>query len=358
MSVTTVVCAAAEPAQRGRELGRAAGPQIAATFEEYLRFFADHGLTESVPREVGMGTLELVADWAPAQAEEMAGIADGAGLEPWQVGALNARSEILARYRPSLPGECSTAVFLPAAGPARTIQTWDWYEQMQAVALVWQYPATAHRTVTTMTEFGILAKIGVTSTGLALHFNLLQHDADGGRLGIPVHLIARRILDEAVDLDHAEQIARSAAVSASVSLTVVAHDGDRSRGCVLECSPAGTARIEPAANRFLLHTNHFLDPGLAAGDRLLRLDPDTAARLSALQERTTVLAATEVGERAEAFVHHREQGAALCCHPYGDDPVEGRWQTLVTVALEPDSGRLVHQGGLPCRLAADAWVSA
>ena len=360
MTVTIFTSPPDDNVGRGKTLGRTWRGEIERTWRGYQRFFAAHGLKPAVVREVGERTLDNVAAWAPHLADEIAGVAAGAGLEAWEAAALNARSEVLARYRPVTPGECSTAVYLPDGGPPRTIQTWDWHEQMTDAKLVWQYEPCPGRTVKTLTEFGMLGKIGVTNRGLGLHFNLLQHDTDGKQDGIPVHLVARRILDEADDLAAAEEIARAARVSASVALTVVTYDGARADGCTFELSPAGMDRIPVRPDGFLLHTNHFLDPVLATGERLAVVDPDTYARQEELNRRVADLRAAQIADRAAALVQHREDGSALCCHPYGDDPLTGHWQTLLVIGIEVEQGRLVFRDGFPC--AADdasddrAWV--
>lgn len=341
---------------RGRALGAAWRAEVQQTWAAYQRFFAVHGLDEALIRDVGERALDNVAAWAPQFADEIAGIAEGAGLAPWEAAALNARSEVLAHSRRATPGECSTAVYLPGAAPPRTIQTWDWHDEMSGVKLLWQYEPGPGRTVKTFTEFGILGKIGVTSQGLGLHFNLLQHETDGKQDGVPVHLIARRILDEAATLGDAAEIIQSARASASVALTVVTYDGNSSQGCIFEVSPAGVARLPLRPDRFLLHTNHFLDPALSAGERLAVADPDTCARQRELERRTDALSAADIGGRAAALIQHREDGAALCCHPSGEDPVEGHWQTLLVIGLELDRGRLACRDGNPCAAAGQGWV--
>lgn len=356
MSVAIYASPSVDDRERGRRLGEAWRADILTTWSGYRRFFAHHDLDDALVRDVAERSLAAVADWAPNLADEIAGIAAGAGLQTWEAAALNARSEILARYRPTLPGECSTSVYLPEVGAARTVQTWDWYEQMTDVKLVWQYEPRPGRTVKTLTEFGLLGKIGVTNQGLGLHFNLLQHDTDGKGDGVPVHVVARRILDEAADLAEAEEIARSARVSSSVALTVLTYDGRRSSGCVLELSPAGVGRLPVRSDGFLLHTNHFVDPVLAQGERLATVDGDTVARLAELERRADRLRAVGIVERAAGLVQHREDGSALCCHPYGADPVEGRWQTLLTIGLQLDTGRLVFQDGNPCTADPQGWV--
>jgi isopenicillin-N N-acyltransferase like protein len=151
----------------------------------------------------------------------------------------------------------------------------------------------------------MLAKIGVNDAGLAVLFNILHHEADGSGAGVPVHAIARRILDAASTVDDALDIARSAPVAASSALTVAAtspgSDAATSRDSVaaasresdvaasresvapaspgsdaatspgsdaatLEVTPAGVGVARHRADGWLLHTNHLLDPQFAAGD--------------------------------------------------------------------------------------------
>jgi len=340
----------AEPGERGRELGREFRDRIRATWETYEGIFAAYELTIDVVREVAEDAYAEVQQWAPGLADEIAGIAEGAGLATWQVAALNARSEVLARYRAPMAGECSTAVFVPAGESPRTIQTWDWHEGLAGLTVVWQLEPRAGWTVKTFTELGLLGKIGVNSAGLGLHFNLLKHDADGEAHGVPVHLIARRILDEASDLDAAEAIIRSARVSASVALTVVT----RVDAATFEVSPGGVRRLAPDADGLLLHTNHFLHPDLARHERHAADDPDTYDRLQRLQERSALLADPDLAQRAKAMLSHEEDGAALCCHPGAPGDITERWQTLITIGLDVEAGLLTFRDGNPCE-TAEPW---
>jgi isopenicillin-N N-acyltransferase-like protein len=355
MSVTLTTSLSMDPATRGRELGQRWAAEITRTWRAYERLFAVHDIAPTTVRDVALRTVDAVAVWSPPQAEEIAAIADGAGLELWQAGALNSRSEILTRSRLGVPGECSTFVGLSPDGPPHTIQTWDWQHEMSDVKLVWRYP-TPDRTVTTFTEFGVLGKLGVSSAGLGLHFNLLQHTADGDGVGIPVHLVARRVLDEATTVDDAEAIVRSADVTASAALTVVARDGERYTARGLEASPAGTAVLEPDASGSLFHTNHFIDPKLAEGERLGTVDGDTYARLDAVRARADRLRAADFAARIEALVHHREDGAALCCHPEPGDVDGDRWSTHLVVGLEVDRGSLVFQDSGPCTAVGSGYI--
>ncbi|GIK76361.1 MAG: peptidase C45 [Actinomycetes bacterium] len=357
MTIQRFHAVATDPHARGLEIGAAHRERIVAAWGAYERLFAASGAGAGLRREVGAGALRRTQEWAPAIAAEIGGIAAGAGLERWQAGALNARTEVLAAAGATTPGECSTfAVAPPGGGPPRTIQTWDWYERLRESTVLLELEPGPGHAVHLFTEHGIVGKVGVNGAGLGLHFNILHHRDDGGRPGVPVHVVARRILDEAATIEEATAIASSAAVSASTVLTVVAWDGERASARCLELSPAGLGVLEPGAAGVLVHTNHFLDPALARGERPTGFDATTRGRLESLGERAGRLrAAADPTARAGVLVDH-ENG--LCAHPGDDQPAGWRSATLATIALDVAGARvLAHRGG-PCAVSAGGWAAA
>ena len=178
---------------------------------------------------------------APVHAEEIAGIAEGAGLPVEQVASINARTEILVAANPTGRTECSTVIALPPGRPPVAVQTWDWYDAMTDGWFTWTIPHPDGRVVQTVTEFGMLAKIGVNDRGVGVMLNMLHHrnDADAvatGEIGHPVHLLSRAILDDAASADEAVAIASAPWTSASTSLTVV---DDRGGAVSIELFPGG-----------------------------------------------------------------------------------------------------------------------
>ena len=94
--------------------------------------------------------------------------------------------------------------------------------------------ATPHgRTVKLFSEFGMLAKLGVNSAA-GLHFNILHHASDNDSAGVPVHAIARRLLEDATTVQEAIDIARTARVSASTVLTVFTRHDANPRAASIE----------------------------------------------------------------------------------------------------------------------------
>lgn len=344
-----------DPFRRGEAIGRAFADEILANIEGYKGLFHAVGVDAAGLPALGRTALDRIDRWAPELGAELHGAAGGTGIPLWQIGMLNARTEILATVGAIGEGECSTSVMLPARGGApRTIQTWDWHDVSNENTLVVRHRTRAGRTVRYFTEFGILGKIGVNDAGIGVHFNILNHAADGDGIGVPVHAVARAVLDGAGNLDEAVEIARSAEVSASTVLTIVSYAGGVADAAQVELSAGGHATLRAPEDGVLLHTNHFLDRRLAAGDLSPRAS-STFPRLDHLQARRALLAAADPVDRVAGLLVHEADGAPICCHPDPALSFENRWQTLITIALDLEQSRLqFHEGG-PCTVRRASW---
>lgn len=343
-----------DPYSRGVALGRFGAEEIAANVAGYSELFEVVGVRPGDLPGLGRQAADNIEAWAPDLGAELRGQADGAGLERWQLGLLNARTEILATVGAIGEGECSTSVVLPETGAPRTVQTWDWHDVSNENTLVVRYLARPGHEVRYFTEFGILGKIGVNSAGLGVHFNILNHSNDGDGIGVPVHAVARQILERATSLADAIGIARSATVTASTVLTVVSYRDGRADASCIELSPGGTAVVRPA-DGVLLHTNHFLDDALAGGE-MVPGTSSTYPRLVHLRERLGSLTSEDAVERASVgMLVHEADGAPVCCHPDPAVSFEHRWQTLLTISLDVEGGHLqFHEGG-PCTVTRESW---
>jgi isopenicillin-N N-acyltransferase-like protein len=340
---------------RGREFGAAWRDEIHTGLDKYLALFRAYGVARDQVRAWSDRAVGQLAAWAPELGSEVSGIAAGAGMPLWQVGAINARTEILAAARATGLSECSTAVVLPGDGePPRTIQTWDWNESLRDAPVAWAYEPRPGVAVRGFTEFGMLGKIGVNSTGLGVHFNLLRHVSDHDAIGVPVHAVARRILDRATDIYEATEIARSARLSASTVLTVVAFNGTGAYVRGLELSPAGVGIVDDE-DGFFVHTNHFLDPDLSKGEWLGVERPTTYDRLKHLRGQADRLGSADLMERVGAMLSHAEDGALVCRHPLPDDPLQLRSETLATISLDLAECRLAFHPGGPCNVTVASW---
>ncbi|MFI7043033.1 C45 family autoproteolytic acyltransferase/hydolase [Streptosporangium sandarakinum] len=368
------------PRARGRERGRRAAAEIARTWRTYAELFdataAAGGRSLDVP-ELALASVAATRAWAPDLAEEMEGVAEGADVPLWVVAALNARTEILSEAAAPRAGECSTVVHVGASrsgtsagdgtasgagngAAGRTVggQSWDWHEELadgwhaQSVRGAAGDPADGGSLAFTgITEYGILGKIGLNEAGVGVLFNILGHAGDGAG-GVPVHLVARRALGSAASFDEAIAVITGAPVSASTVMTVVT----AGRAASVEVSPAGAAVVHPDAEGWLVRTNHFQDPVLAAGEHRGRLEPETYDRLRVLGERVrgrNGIAGPD--DLAALLTAHPGDGAEVCCHAPAGGRLGTRWATLATVLVEPAAGLFqVHDGG-PCTAGPGTW---
>jgi isopenicillin-N N-acyltransferase-like protein len=198
-----------------------------------------------------------------------------------------------------------------------------------------------------MTEAGILAKVGVSTRGVAVALNILYHSSDGrGELGIPVHLVLRRLLEDAASVEDAWELLRETPYSASSCITVV---DARGGGTCFELSPAGVARCEPR-DGLLAHTNHFLDDTLARDEGE---QPDEWLAGSRSRLETAVRAApVTLDDTQTLLATHESEPQAICRHdePSGE---QGRplVDTVVALAMRPGVPELRIAAGRPCESA-------
>lgn len=356
MKLHTFVTDTPNPHSRGRQVGERWAEQIRRTVSLYLDFFNQVDVAPERVRSLGEGSLGALEGWCPGLAREVAGLAEGAGLPLWQLAALNARTEILAVMPTPPEGECSTAVHAPLGDQApRTIQTWDWHDSLVPQGLMLQLLGSTGLEVKLFTEFGMLGKIGVNSAGLGLHFNILHHASDNDAAEVPVHAVARRVLEEARSVDEAIDLARSARVSASTVLTVFSRHDRAPRAASIELSPQATAVVLPDADGWITHTNHFLAPELVPGERTLDVST-TYARLDHVNANRARMTGATLASRAEALCGGLGDAAPICFIPDLSLPPTERWETLLTLGIDTERFALEYAAATPQALARDGHL--
>jgi isopenicillin-N N-acyltransferase-like protein len=191
--VRTFTSSPLPPRERGVEFGRGNADAVRRSVAGYLTLFARRGAPGYDARRWAAEFRDLIGDLEPDALAEIGGIAEGARVDVLDVVAVNARTELLAKADPYGERECSTVVVTPADAPAYGVQTWDWYASMADTWLRWRIPQPDGSWLETVTEYGLLAKIGVSSRGVGVLLNMLRHAGDDNdRVGLPVHLLSRR----------------------------------------------------------------------------------------------------------------------------------------------------------------------
>jgi isopenicillin-N N-acyltransferase-like protein len=332
------------PRDRGREFGETWREKVAATVEGYRDLFAKAGSDDL--ESLGTQALERIDDWAPELGEEIRGISEGAAVAACDIATVNARTEILAMLG-RRAAECSTIVALrgPDDEPV-AMQNWDWYAGFAGQWLVWEIPHPDGRRTVTLTEFGVVGKIGVNSQGVGCLFNILHHQSDGAFMGVPVHVIARRLLDEARSVSAGLKITGTAQASASTAITVIGSRRAGKSAISAELWPDGPHFVLPDPDGLLLHTNHFLAPRPADGDTEPVNEPDTLVRLEVLRRHLSGRGNDLTS--SEALDALRDHTGYLCCHPEPGQQLQYEFQTLASVRIDFAAGGLDVISGPPC----------
>ena len=134
----------------------------------------------------GQAYQKQVQEAFPALGEEMLGIAEGSGMAPWQIGVLNARTEIFLMVNAQRISEC-TAIGFPKE---RLLgQNWDWMTACEPFMVLLEIQRPGGRKLLTMTEAGMLGKVGLNNRGLGVCLNILFGNHEN--IGVPIHPLLR-----------------------------------------------------------------------------------------------------------------------------------------------------------------------
>jgi isopenicillin-N N-acyltransferase-like protein len=322
-----------DPRRAGEAYGAAVADRLPAVWDAYRHLFASYvGVTEERALRVGAEVLEVVGSWRPALLAEMEGLAAAGGIALEAVGALNGRTELV------IGAECATVGNVRGPEGPWLAQNWDWFLDAPERCVVVTTP-----TYTTFTEVGILGKIGVNRAGLALSLDILRHASDRpAPIGVPIHLLLREILGSCATVDDVEALLAASPVSASSCITVVTAAGD---GACFEVCPDGVARLGPAEDGLLTHTNNFVDPVLAQGERVILKLTSSCGRRDDL-ERTRPETLTEA--RA-ALSSHEATPVPVCRHGEPNGPGVPLSGTAATLLLDPVARTMEVGLGPPCQ---------
>jgi isopenicillin-N N-acyltransferase-like protein len=253
------------PRERGRMYGRQAAGRIRKSISHYTEQLAAMDLDQRAVSDLVARFMPRIADFEPAHAEEMLGIAEGSGIELHGVVLINARTEILklgkreAELRNEAardPDGCTGVVVMPeAAESGRLIhaQNWDWKVECAETAVVLRIRQDHGPDILTFTEAGGLARSGFNAAGIAISANYLESDRDYRQLGVPLALIRRKTLEQE-HLALAMHTVYATPKSAANNM-IVSHCG----GVAIdfECAPDETFQVHPERG-LIVHSNHFV----------------------------------------------------------------------------------------------------
>jgi isopenicillin-N N-acyltransferase-like protein len=255
--------------ERGKRYGAGAAEEIRRGTTHYIAQMKNLGLTESALAELVEAYLPMIEDFDADHVTEMRGIAEGADLPFAHIVLMNARTELLKLAgRPALRAGllaergqdgCTTIVVQPERTPDGVLihaHNWDWKASCADSCIILRIRGHNGPDILTFTEAGGLARFGFNSVGLAVTGNYLECERDYRRIGAPLALIRRKVLQQdnpslAFDAIYSTRKSASNNLALSHAGTGIVHD--------LECAPDETFVVEPR-DGLLVHSNHWLSP--------------------------------------------------------------------------------------------------
>lgn len=329
-----------------RTIGRAHGAARAGS----LRAFLSDSLARLnliMPEPTSMQALAPVirahyaeiASATPLLAEEIEGLAEGAGITVEQATLLQIRREIMGYRAIPVMGDCTT--YARAADPvlAQTIDlNGDLDDQLCVLSV--RRSGSARR-VLVLSFGGLLGYLGLNSDGLAIGLTLVL----GGiwRPGLPPYLAIRHLLDTSATVAQAMATLRTLPLASSRTIVLC----DR-RSCASVEILDGQLRVCEADET--VHTNHFLDHSLAQLDELnIFARNSSVRRLDACRSALAGLPAA-----ASAEDHFALLGQSPICVP-GNGDIR-RERTVAAVVMMPQAGELHLRPGNPARAATRTFA--
>lgn len=343
------------PFERGRAHGRTARGAVQHTIATYARLFAFCGIGWPEAQARGARYRDAIGGLDADLLEEIEGIAAGAQRRTDEILALNARTEILPPSYPGEPhperarifatnaaagvpdwGECTAIAVRPAAsagGATLLAQNWDWLGVQRAALVLLRVHENDGSSCLTLTEAGMLAKIGCNNRGFGVCLNILRSALDGRQPGVPVHVLLRALLKRANVAD-AVQLAAPLAYGASSNVLCADAAGDAAS---LEISPRGLHALR-GAGATLCHTNHFLAAAAARDEVALAPSLSSEPRLERARALLQPMARVGVHELQEVLRDEGQGYLSICRRPDPGLPPEARVETVASVIMELAAG--------------------
>ncbi|MGE0718728.1 MAG: C45 family autoproteolytic acyltransferase/hydrolase [Alphaproteobacteria bacterium] len=256
------------PRERGRQYGKQAAARIRLGIQHYREQLSRTDFAWPDIEAQVRAYVPVMEGYAANQVEEMRGIAEGAGLEFEQIAFLNARTEILKlAARPDLraklaasdePDGCTGVIVLPEAtanGRLIHAQNWDWKAECAETAVVLRIRNDDGPDMLCFAEAGQMARCGMNAAGIVITANYLESDRDYARLGVPLPLIRRKVLEQQ-QLALAFHTVYTTPKSGSNNMMVSQTEGV---AIDFECAPDETFQVH-ASGGMIVHANHWQSP--------------------------------------------------------------------------------------------------
>jgi isopenicillin-N N-acyltransferase-like protein len=341
-----------DPRTRGRSYGEQAAARVRRSVELYRDVFEHYAGWDW--QQVTTHALRFGDPIRAAHAsylDEMEGIAEGAGVEPADILAINVRTEVMfSAVARQAAVECTSLAALPEAtvdGHVLIGQNWDWKPHTVDTVIVLEVERDDGPDFITIVEAGLLAKTGMNEAGIGLVTNALISDADHGDPALPYHIILRAILDAENLPDALDAVTRHPRSSAANYL--IAHrDG---MAVDIEAAPGDYSRVwlEFPVDGLVCHANHYICNTQDLKDVTRWYAPDSPFRFERakrmLEAERGCISPESIGR---VFGDHTSHPLGICKHGNSEQHEYERTVTVVSVVYDLTACEVRIADGYPC----------
>ncbi|MBI4399591.1 hypothetical protein HY570_02480 [Candidatus Micrarchaeota archaeon] len=305
------------------EIGLRHGELLEKRIRGLIGFFQDLILKNDVDidREkplletAGYKFRQYISEFSSDYVKEIDAIAKGAGVDARLIYALNARSEIISW----LANECTAVYFRNS----RILgQNWDWAREMEELAVVLRIEHEDGHRVLTVTQPGIIGKIGLNSSGLGVCENSLNC---GKKLyGLPLHVLLRAVLDSK-SISEAKARIKKAGLGRAGNFLVADANGNYMD---IEFACEEVLNLDNSEEIFV-HTNHYIGKDMNERNE----HENSFVRL----ERAKEIAKSIEGQKIEdmkRILLDKESKKFPICRPYVSDPHIGTMGTVCSIIMD------------------------
>ncbi|HEV7239243.1 MAG TPA: C45 family peptidase [Thermoanaerobaculia bacterium] len=276
----------------------------------------------------------------PAIAEQVSGLAAGAGITYEQAMSLQLRRELIRHPREA--GDCTSIAHVGNGRGPLIAQNVDLVGDLSELSLVLHVESSdaSRPKICLLTFVGLCAYLGINSHGLAVGINMVT--SAGWRAGVPPYLLVGHILGCSSIAEALDELAR---IRRASSRYFVLADPGEAVGVEMTVTDLRILRAP-----LLAHANHFLHPDLQS------LETKSGAELACSHDRLQRIAslAARGVDAQEMLGDHDGFPNSICVHNNGD---LREIETVAGVVMVPRNRELRIAFGHPCRSEFRAYTA-
>ena len=322
-----------------REIGRQVGEEMRESIVAAIAFYAEHfvawsGVAFAEAELLTAPRLEAARRHLPQCVEELAGMAEGAGVEMAELLVLNCGEELWV-------GESCTSVAVANGTDTVLGHNEDWIAADLDKNVVLDIAASGGARVLAVTSVPYLPVNGINSFGVACAQNSLS--ATDERIGVPNVFVCRWAL-EAGTLEEAR--ARLCLPARGIGSSGLLADAG---GRLWSVETSGTADALTVGDAWLARTNHFVAPQMRVWEK--QVSAGSQARLARAEQLAAAGVASAVeplGLAGAVLSDHAPEGVSICGHADTSLPVMERDMTVASMLFDVTAGRLHAAAGPAC----------